>query len=115
MQIGFLNFYGGVLGAAQDRASLIANNIANSDTPGFKAKDVNFATAIAAQMANPDGSPDVSQYRAGTVGLDGNDVSLDGERVEAAKNAETMAAASTFLHQSTADLVMALRPNPSGN
>jgi len=115
MQIGFLNFYGGVLGAAQDRAALIANNIANADTPGFKAKDVDFTKAIASQMANPNGAPDTSQYRAGTVGLDGNDVSLDTERVEAAKNAETMSAASTFLHQSTADLVMALRPNPAGN
>ena len=115
MQIGFLNFYGGVLGAAQDRAALIANNIANADTPGFKAKDVDFANALSAHMANPDSTADISQYRAGTVGLDGNDVSLDGERVEAAKNAETMSAASTFLHQSTADLVMALRPNPSGN
>ena len=45
MEIGFLNFYSGVLGASQDRAALIANNIANADTPGFKAKDIDFATA----------------------------------------------------------------------
>jgi flagellar basal-body rod protein FlgB len=116
MEIGFLNFYSGVLGASQDRAALIANNIANADTPGFKSKDIDFATAMAAQAANPDNTPDTSQYRAASaVGLDGNDVSLDVERVEAARNAETMGAASTFLHQSTADLVMALRPNPSGN
>jgi len=121
MEIGFLNFYGGVLGAAQDRASLIANNIANADTPGYKATDVDFTSAMSAIMANPDGTPGssspqvVPQYRQGVVGLDGNDVSLDNERVEAAANAGTMGAASTFLHQSTADLVTALRPNPSGN
>lgn len=121
MEIGFLNFYGGVLGAAQDRASLIANNIANADTPGYKATDIDFPSAVAALMSNPDGTQgDASaqvtpQYRQGVVGLDGNDVSLDSERVEAAANAGTMGAASTFLHQSTADLVTALRPNPQGN
>jgi flagellar basal-body rod protein FlgB len=124
MEIGFLNFYGGVLNAGQDRASLIANNIANADTPGYKATDIDFNAAIATLMANPDGTQGsqdsataqvAAQYREGIVGLDGNDVSLDSERVEAASNAGTMGAASTFLHQSTSDLVTALRPNPAGN
>jgi len=35
MQIGFLDFYGGVLNVRQDRSELIANNIANADTPNF--------------------------------------------------------------------------------
>ena len=55
-------------------------------------------------------------YRTdGTVGLDGNDVDLDGERVEASENADQTEAAATFLHQSTSDLITALHPNPSGN
>jgi flagellar basal-body rod protein FlgB len=140
MQAGFLNFYDGVLSVSQERASLLTNNVANADTPGFKAMDVKFEAALASQLAagaggaSADGTAAIDAppavaadadaasadttplYRASaTVGLNGNDVSLDGERVEAAKNGEQMAAAATFLHQSTADLITALRPNPSGN
>ncbi|MBW4024860.1 MAG: flagellar basal body rod protein FlgB [Proteobacteria bacterium] len=119
MQVGFLNFYGAVLDLAQQRETLIANNIANADTPGFKAQDVPFDRALSAQLTDgPDNSllaGAAPQYRAtGTVTLDGNDVSLDKERLEAAQNSERMIGASTFLHQATSALVMALRPNPGG-
>lgn len=30
-----------------DRAEVLASNIANADTPGYKAKDINFADALA--------------------------------------------------------------------
>ncbi|HUM09026.1 MAG TPA: flagellar basal body protein [Acidocella sp.] len=116
MQVGFLNFYDGVLSVGQQRASLVANNIANADTPGYKAVDVPFAAALESHLADPSGAPASPEYRSGAaVGLDGNDVSLDSERIEAAQNGEKMIGASTFLHQSTADLITALRPNPSGN
>ncbi len=114
MQIGFLNFYSGVLGVQSQRSSLLANNIANADTPGYKAMDVSFSSALQAQMADPGGAP-APQYRAdATVGLDGNDVSLDAERVEAAQTGEQMSGTTIFLHQSTNDLITALRPNPNG-
>jgi len=119
MQVGFLNFYGAVLDVGQQRATLVANNIANADTPGFKAQDVPFDAAISAELT-PNPSPDLAvaagpQFRAdSTVALDGNDVAPDNERLEAAQNGERMVGATTFLHQSTADLVMALRPNPGG-
>jgi len=122
MQAGFLNFYDGVLSVASARAALIANNVANADTPGFKAMDVPFESALAAQLGVPDpaggapgADPGAPLYRADTtVGLGGNDVALDSERLEAAQTGEQMEAAATFLHQSTADLITALRPNPSG-
>lgn len=120
MQIGFLNLYGGVLNVRQERASLIADNIANADTPGYKAMDVSFQQALTSQLGDGPTSGAASGsaplFRASdTVSLDGNDVSLDGERVEAAQNAEQTEAAATFLHQSTADLITALHPNPAGN
>ena len=115
MQIGFLNFYSGVLNVRQDRADLIANNIANADTPNYKAVDVNFDDALAGQMSDPSSTP-TAEYRTDeTVGLNGNDVSLDNERVEDAQNGGLMEGTATFLRQSTADLITALRPNPSGN
>lgn len=53
MQPGFLSFYGAVLNVAQDRQNLIANNIANADTPGFKAADVDFTVSLAQQLESP--------------------------------------------------------------
>lgn len=32
------------------RAEILANNLANADTPNFKARDINFQAALAAQM-----------------------------------------------------------------
>lgn len=114
MQVGFLVFYSDVLALRQDRAGLIAGNIANADTPNYKAEDVPFTTDLAAQLGT-EGADAPAQYRTdGVVGLNGNDVSLDTERVNAAANGEAMQAATIFLHQSTADLVTALRPNPAG-
>ena len=34
------------------RAELLATNIANADTPGYKAKDVDFASALKAAKSN---------------------------------------------------------------
>ena len=114
MQIGFLDFYGGVLNVRQERSELIANNIANAGTPSYLAVDVPFDAALSAQLGSTQAST-TPQYRDdGIVGLNGNDVSLDTERVEASANGEAIQASATFLHQSTADLVTALRPNPSG-
>jgi flagellar basal-body rod protein FlgB len=116
MSVGFLNFYGGVLNVQQERASLLANNIANADTPNYKAVDVPFESALSSQLGVSDSANAAPQFRANaTVALDGNDVSLDSERVEATQNGEAMIGAATFLKQSTTDLITALRPNPSGN
>jgi flagellar basal-body rod protein FlgB len=116
MNLGFLNFYNGVLGVQQQRASLLADNIANADTPGYKAVDVPFESALSSQISDPASADSAPEYRTdATVSLDGNDVSLDSERVEAARNGEQMIGAATFLKQSTSDLITALRPNPSGN
>jgi flagellar basal-body rod protein FlgB len=120
MQIGFLDLYSGVLNVRQERSSLIADNIANADTPGYKATDVSFQQALSTQLGDTSSgstsSGSAPLYRSDSkVGLDGNDVSLDGERVEAAENANQTEAAATFLHQATSDLITALHPNPSGD
>ena len=49
----------GVLGFAVDGLSqqqqAIANNLANVDTPGFTAQDVNFESSLQNALASPDG------------------------------------------------------------
>lgn len=116
MQVGFLNLYGAVLNVRQERADLIANNVANADTPHYKAVDVSFDSALSNALGdNTSGADAAPQYRQdGVVGLNGNDVSLDAERLEAAQNGQQMQAATVFLHQDTQQLVTALRPNPGG-
>ncbi len=121
MQIGFLNFYSGVMSARQERSNLIASNIANVDTPGYKAKDVDFNQVLDDSLKAEHSGSDISAndgeyFRASTTeGLNGNDVSLDNERIEYIQNAGEMQASATFLKQNTSDLITALRPNPSGN
>ena len=50
-----LNSYLGVHTAAlklrEQRTELLANNLANADTPGFKARDLDFRSALAAATA----------------------------------------------------------------
>lgn len=67
------------------RQKLVASNIANADTPGFKTKDVDFQTEFLNAAAG-------AQPRAGEVsGLaarnDGNNVSIDREARLLAENA----------------------------
>src|SRR5688572_26011022 len=83
------------------RQQLIASNIANADTPGYKARDIDFAQALrnaeAAQAKGqqpgarkPDGTPasaDLLYRSAVQRSVDGNTVDLDVERAQIAENA----------------------------
>ncbi len=46
--VSFQRLQGG-LDAANKRQSVLANNVANADTPGFKRSDVSFESVLAAQ------------------------------------------------------------------
>ncbi|MFO0202891.1 MAG: flagellar basal body rod protein FlgB, partial [Alphaproteobacteria bacterium] len=41
-----LNFHGQALTLRAERQKLIASNIANGDTPGYQARDIDFASAL---------------------------------------------------------------------
>ena len=99
------------------RQQLIASNIANADTPNFKARDINFRTALegafearAARLvttapnhiASPNGgAPSAAgelQYRTAVQGsVDGNTVDMDVERSQFADNAIHYEANLTFI------------------
>ena len=40
------------IGIREERANIIASNIANSDTPNYKARDLDFASALKSTRAN---------------------------------------------------------------
>lgn len=51
-----LNFNGQALALRSERQRLIASNIANADTPGYVARDMDFAQALRQAVGEP-GSP----------------------------------------------------------
>ncbi len=59
--IGKLNEYMGfneaALGLRAQRQQLLASNIANADTPNYKARDIDFASALQAVVAKNSGAP----------------------------------------------------------
>jgi len=115
-----LSFQQTALGMRAYRQQVLAGNIANADTPNYKARDFDFASALndalagraegalsvartdAAHLAGKDGSVPVSlKYRRpAQSSADGNTVEMDLERAEFAENAIRYEAGLTFItHQ----------------
>jgi flagellar basal-body rod protein FlgB len=110
----FLTFAGNVLGLQEARQRLVASNIANADTPGYKAMDIDFTADLQASLKNGQVDPKPMYLQDAPQGLDGNNVSLTGEKIKAINSTDQANDEVTFLHQATTDLITALRPNPNG-
>lgn len=59
------------------RQKLVASNIANVDTPGYRTKDIDFQFEFQSAQAGMD--PDVIEVKELPVKNDGNDVNLERE------------------------------------
>jgi flagellar basal-body rod protein FlgB len=84
------------------RQELLSANIANSDTPNYKAVDFDFAQALeAAQVPGSSGGTAAAptlQYRVpAQSSLDGNSVEMDAERAKFADNTVRYEAAMRVL------------------
>lgn len=86
------------------RSEILAANLANEDTPGFQARDFDFAGEM--QRLDASGSsafgarstPEL-QYRVPTqAALDGNTVELSTEQAEFSKNSMDFQTSLTFLN-----------------
>lgn len=76
------------------RQKLVASNIANADTPGYRTRDIDFQ----AEFQNATGGdPRVSGVDGLPVKNDGNDVSLDREARLLAENALRFQMASNLM------------------
>jgi len=103
--VGFLRAMDGVVGPLveelryrQRRQAVLAANVANADTPGYRALDVRFDRAMARQglrlaTTHPRhlGGPRASDRQTvvaagGTPRRDGNDVDIDREMAKIAQN-----------------------------
>jgi flagellar basal-body rod protein FlgB len=83
------------------RQELIAANIANADTPQYKAVDIDFAQALKGAVAGTEGAstaaPDLLYRNPTQSALDGNTVEMDGERARFADNTVRYEAAMRYL------------------
>lgn len=86
--------------ASWTRNSVISNNIANVDTPGYKRKDIRFeeylqgavsgGSSLDDNIANADldslTGTTYTDYASSSYRIDGNNVDIDTENAELAKN-----------------------------
>ena len=98
----YINVLGKAADASWIRNDLIANNIANYDTPGYKRQDVDFEDALKQAIQSADGTnmdTKVANLRKGSLDvspytdhgdysyrLDQNNVDVDTEQVQLAEN-----------------------------
>ncbi len=71
------------------RQTLISNNIANANTPGYQRETLNFQGALRAALAG-NGSPSevalAPEIQPGSAGPEGNGVNIDQESALASEN-----------------------------
>lgn len=77
------------------RQKLIASNIANADTPGYKTRDLDFQSEF--QNALQGGQPHAVEVSGLRTQNDGNNVNIDRESRMLSENALRFSAASQLL------------------
>ena len=130
----YLRFNEAALSLRSSRQQVLASNIANADTPNYKARDIDFASALqsavsrttppagvlaatdAAHIASagqdgdalPDGTP--LQFRRPVQGaVDGNTVDMDVERNQFADNAIRYEAGITMINAQIRGMLAAIQ------
>lgn len=101
--------HGDALQLRSQRLGLITSNIANAGTPGYKARDIDFASALKAREAGAS-SAGATQYRVPVMpSLDGNTVEMATEQTAFAENAVGYQATLGFIRGRVETLTRALK------
>lgn len=88
------------------RQKLVASNIANADTPGYKTQDIDFQTELRNAAA---GLPPAAKQVPGlTLKNDGNNVNLDREARLLSENALRFSVAANLLRSQLKIVKMAI-------
>lgn len=126
-----LNFYHQALSLRAARQELLSSNVANADTPNFKAKDIDFASVLSERLS-PTTRPNTvnlnttspSHINSATQGgiegsilyrvplqpsADGNTVDMDAERTRFADNSIQYDASITFITNEFRNLMLAMQ------
>lgn len=113
-----LRFHQAALSLRAHRQEVLASNVANADTPHYKARDIDFKAALQGALGGRGGQLGVAQtaprhlpatnaapggapllYRNETQSsVDGNTVDLDVERAKFAENSVQYEASITFIN-----------------
>ncbi|GED22842.1 flagellar basal body rod protein FlgB [Halomonas halmophila] len=127
------NFHQQALSLRHERQQVLASNIANADTPGYKARDMDFTSALERAMQKAGGGGEglaleqtASRHLPGQApalprgdllyrvpdqpSLDGNTVDMDRERAQFADNSVRYQAALTFIGRRIQGLKSAMQP-----
>src|SRR3546814_15973371 len=116
LEDGCFGLHGKARGLRSQRLSLVASNIANASTPGYKARDIDFESALKeATTRQGKSAADVSQAVDDSMGyrvplqssLDGNTVELRTEQTPFAENAVKYRTTPSFLESRTNTLTRA--------
>jgi len=127
MPINFDNALGihlQALDVRRQRTELLASNIANADTPGYKAKDIDFRAALQQankmnvemarthsghQNLNPS-TPFYEHFRVSEQpSLDGNTVDIQQEKAAVAENSVRYQTTLTFLTRKFSGMINAFK------
>ncbi|GGN56773.1 flagellar basal body rod protein FlgB [Novosphingobium indicum] len=104
---------GTALQLRSQRMGVLASNIANAGTPGYKAKDIDFSAALQAAEGGTDVSSAINKatlYRVPVMpSLDGNTVELQNEQLAFSENAVGYAATLEFIRGRVDTVTRALK------
>jgi len=119
MSEAIFGIHGAALEVRSQRMGVLASNIANAATPGYKARDIDFAAALDDRLARGGDGATVDMfsgadahtlYRAPTMPtLDGNTVELNREQLAFAENALAYSATLSFVQGKVNTLTRALQ------
>ena len=121
-----LGIHATALKLREQRTSVLASNIANADTPNYKARDIDFSSVMAATKGHAMGTSHsrhigVSHYQAqqgdgmikyrmaNSASIDGNTVEVNTENNLFTENSLRYQATSTFLNSRIKGIMSALR------
>ncbi|MES2886569.1 MAG: flagellar basal body rod protein FlgB [Pseudomonadota bacterium] len=125
-----VDFQGQALVLRSERQRVLASNIANADTPGYAARDMNFNQALQQATGNLKASAAVAVSAPGHIGgrstastvssnltyaapsqnnLDGNSVDMDRERASIADNSIKYEATLRFINSNVRTMLEAIK------
>ena len=132
---GTLDFQSQALQLRAERQRVVASNIANADTPGYQARDFDFAAALRNATSSARGTgalggaitgdvftgsvpskyePTLNYAMPSQTNLDGNTVDMDRERASFVDNAVKYEATLRFINGSVRTMLDAMKSHNQG-
>ena len=113
MSDSLFGIHGAALEIRARRMGMLGSNIANAATPGYKARDIDFAAALQADAGGSDTDQAVAhatRYRVPVMpSLDGNTVEMATEQTAFSENAVAYSATLNFIQDRVDTVTRAIR------